>query len=274
MSSIGILLGILIGLFYPLGIALLFKTYKFKDKIWKNFIIAFILGILFFFIGLIRKIYANFIPTPDLYWVDLFITGFVEEGMKLVAIFIILKKMDADVNNGTYYGLIVGLGFGAGEMLYILPSIAAAVPAFENAIISNTIWYIILPTPPLSYIFLYNIYYYFASIILMISTPNIFGLSLLAIYERLVTVLFHTASAILIGYGFSAERPTINLKAFVLKPSIIYYLIAVGLHICLNLFAVLYYLGFLTIFIVEIVISLIALPLFIIIIKMLLFKMK
>lgn len=55
MYEIGVILGILISILYPLSIAIVFKKFKFNDELWKYLFIAFILGAIFFFIGLIRS---------------------------------------------------------------------------------------------------------------------------------------------------------------------------------------------------------------------------
>ncbi|MHA1384635.1 MAG: hypothetical protein ACTSR3_12850 [Candidatus Helarchaeota archaeon] len=263
MYEIGIILSILISFIYPLAIGIVFKFVKFDDKIWKYFLIAFILGILFFFIGIIRKVYLYVLSGPILYWIDLVITGFVEELMKFIAIFIMIKKLSNDVQEGPYYGLLVGLGFSAGEMLYILPSIPALVSAYENAVISNILFLIMFPNPPLSDLLWYNILVYSNVWFAFISTPNLFGLSLIALYERFIVVLFHTSTAIIIGHGFRAESPSLNISGIELTPKTIYYLMAVALHIFLDLFPVLFQLGILPFEPVEIVITVISVSCFI-----------
>ncbi|MEM2145881.1 MAG: hypothetical protein QW279_11005, partial [Candidatus Jordarchaeaceae archaeon] len=71
------------------------------------------------------------------------------------------------------------------------------------------------------------------------------------IYERLITVLFHASTAVIIGYGLVRGK---TLK---------YYLIAVILHIFLNFFVILYIWGVIGILGVEIIITVISVTLFI-----------
>ncbi len=260
MYSIGILLGVLISILYPLGVAIIFKILKFEDKKWKFFLIAFIMGALFFYVGLIRGVYAPFVPLPALYWVNLIVGAFVEEGMKIIVIFLLLRKINPDEENKMYFGLIVGLGFGAGEMLAFVPAIPAEIINIQNLFVNSIIWYILLP--PLSPLYEFYILYYFFAWIQYTSIANLFGIPLLVLYERFIVVLFHSATAIIIGYGFKTDTPELNFKDITIKPYIIYYLFAVGIHISLNLFAILFHLQAITIFIAEMIITAISLPCF------------
>ncbi len=271
MYETGIVLGIIISILYPLSIALVLKKFKFDDKRWKYLLIAFIIGALFFFIGLIRKIYVYFIPLPTLLWIDLVVTGFIEELMKLLVILIIIKKLPADLKEAPYYGLLIGLGFGAGEMLYILLPLPTLAPAYENAIIANLI-FATLTTSPLSDLFWYYVIVYTNYWLQITSVVNIFGIPLINLYERLIIVPFHATTAILIGQGFKAESPRFKLFGIEFTPKINYFLIAIGLHIVIDLFAVLNYLLVITTEIMEIIITPIALSTFIVVIWLFILK--
>ncbi|MFX0138780.1 MAG: PrsW family glutamic-type intramembrane protease [Candidatus Hodarchaeota archaeon] len=270
MYSIGILLGILISLLYPLGIAIIFKILKFEDKFWKFFLIAFLLGALFFYIGLIRVIFTSLAPLPALYWVNLIVGAFIEECMKLLVIFLLLRKINPNEENGKYFGLIVGLGFGAGEMLNFIPAVPAAIINTQNAIVGSFIWLQIFHGTPLEALYSFNILYYSYILVLYTSSINLFGIPLLALYERFIVVLFHSATAIIIGYSFEVDHPTLDLKKITLTPIIIYYLLMSGLHIFLNLWAILFHLGVLSIVVIELIITAISIPSFFIAMRMLL----
>ncbi|MFX1449466.1 MAG: PrsW family glutamic-type intramembrane protease [Promethearchaeota archaeon] len=258
MYSIGILLGVLISILYPLGIAIEIKLLKFADKVWKYFLIAFLLGILFFYIGLMRAIFTSSIPLSALYWVNLVVGAFVEECMKLLVIYLLLRKINPDEENGRYFGLIVGLGFAAGEMLNFLPAIPIAIINTQNAIVGSFIALQFFKGTPFEFIYSFNIAYYSIILVSYTSTTNLFGIPLISLYERFVVVLFHSATAIIIGYGFETDRPTLDLKKITLSPIIIYYLAMSGLHIFLNLWAILFHLGALSILATEIIITIIS----------------
>ncbi|MHA1381105.1 MAG: hypothetical protein ACTSRG_22285 [Candidatus Helarchaeota archaeon] len=271
MYELGVLLGILIAILYSLSIAIIFKIFRFDDKLWKYFLAAFSLGVLFFFIGIIRKIFITSIPYPSVLWVSLILTGFIEELMKLIALYIIIIKLPVDKEETPYYGLLIGLGFGAGEMLYILPILPSLAPTYYNAIISNLVFAWLLPAP-LSDLFWYYAIVYTNSWFIVTSAANIFGISLVGLYERLIVTPFHAATAILIGQGFKAESPKFNLFGIEIPPKINYYLLAVGLHISINLFAVFYNLMILPIEITEIIITAISIPTFIIVTRQFVLK--
>ena len=261
MYSVGILLGVLISIIYPLGIAILFKILKFEEKLWKYFLIAFIMGALFFYIGLIRGIYSLFVPSPALYWVSLIVGAFVDECMKLLVIFLLIRKINPDEENGMYFGLIVGLGLGTGEMLVSVPTIPADIINIQNLFLNSIFWYVLLPQ--LSDYFIIHIFYFFLAWIQYTSLAGLFGIPLIALFERFLVVLFHSATAIIIGYGFNTDSPTHNIKNITLKPYIIFYFFMVGIHTCLNLFEILFYLQAITILIKEIMIMVISIPCFI-----------
>ena len=75
-------------------------------------------------------------------------------------------------------------------------------------------------------------------------------MSLLGVYERSIVVLLHGALTGIVGWGV-ARNATVK-----------FYLLAVGLHILVDFFAVLYMLGLANVTVVEVILTAITVPLF------------
>lgn len=259
MDGIGVIIAIAFSLLYPLIIWLLLKKVRFEQESYRYLFAAFLLGAVVFYLAYLRKFYVLFISGYALWGVDLLGTGFIEEAVKLLVLIIPFIKVRLDERNGAFYGLAVGLGFGAGEAVFLL------APAAANFYINQILFFVYLSQiniiatmalTPLEVI-LVNLFVLpdllsvINSLSFAVFTPSLIGLSLIAVFERMFAVLFHASSAAIIGYGLVRGK---TLK---------FYLIAVILHITFNLFAFIYAVGLIGIIEVEILLAVFAIALFV-----------
>lgn len=257
LDGLGVLFGVLLSVLYPLVILVLVKKLRFEKESYRYLLIAFFLGALLFYLAYIRKFYVALFSGAALYGIDLIATGFIEEAAKLLVLIIPLIRNQMNESNGAFYGLAVGLGFGGGEALLVMASTASSFYLNQLTLLVDLMLFsTILNLTPMElfvigYLILPQIIYEISVLLSMFSSPNLFGISIILIYERLITVLFHASTAVIIGYGLVRGK---TLK---------YYLIAVILHIFLNFFVILYIWGVIGILGVEIIITVISVTLFI-----------
>nr|HDO80151.1 YhfC family intramembrane metalloprotease [Candidatus Bathyarchaeota archaeon] len=104
--------------------------------------------------------------------------------------------------------------------------------------------------PELIWLIDFTLLYLAFNLALSLSVPSVFGVSLLGVYERSIVVLLHGALTGIVGWGV-ARNATVK-----------FYLLAVGLHILVDFFAVLYMLGLANVTVVEVILTAITVPLF------------
>ncbi len=259
LDGIGVVVAIAFSLLYPLVIWLLVKKFRYAQDSSRYLFAAFLLGAAVFYLAYLRKFYIMFLSGIALYGVDLVATGFIEEAVKLLILILPFIRNRLDERNGAFYGLVVGLGFGGGEAILMLSSVAASYSLIQTFLIIDLIALTSIGTLALSPIetLLFNLYIIppliseintFFSVVL---APSFMGLSLGSIYERMMAILFHASTAAIIGYGLVRGK---TLK---------YYLVAVVLHIFLNTFAILYIFGILGAIAFEAIFTVIVLALFV-----------
>ncbi|MHA1710476.1 MAG: hypothetical protein ACTSUS_00190 [Candidatus Freyarchaeota archaeon] len=238
---------------YPLCVCVLLWRWRFGWEPLKPLAVAFIVGLVMFYVAYLRKVYVLFLSGVGLYAVDLVATGFVEEAAKLLVLFIPVVKRRVSVETGLFYGMVAGLGFGAGEALIVLADAALAVPVLVN------IWLLLywlevsgalVSLPELIWLIDFTLLYLAFNLALSLSVPSVFGVSLLGVYERSIVVLLHGALTGIVGWSV-ARNATVK-----------FYLLAVGLHILVDFFAVLYMLGLANVTVVEVILTAITVPLF------------
>lgn len=257
LDGLGVLFGVLLSVLYPLVILVSVKKLRFEQESYRYLLIAFFLGALLFYLAYIRKFYVALFSGVTLYGIDLIATGFIEEAAKLLVLIIPLIRSQMNENNGAFYGLAVGLGFGGGEALLIMVSTASSfylnplIMIIDLMILNAMMALTPMEIFAIGYLILPQIIYEISVLLSVVSSPNLFGIPLTAIYERLIAVLFHVSTATIIGYGLVRGK---TLK---------YYLIAVSLHIFLDFFVILYILGIIGVLGVEIIITVISVTLFI-----------
>lgn len=259
MDGIGVVLAVAFSVLYPLVIWFLVKRFRFAQEPYRPLFAAFFFGAVVFYLAYLRKIYVLFLGGAALYGVDLIATGFIEEAVKLLVLIIPLIRTKIDEGNGAFYGLVVGLGFGGGEAILVLGSAAAGFFLNQLFLVIDLMLLDSLLTTALtgmeglliSLLLLPQLISEISTLASAVIELNLFGLPLISVYERTMTVLFHASTAAIIGYGLARGK---TLK---------YYLIAVALHIVLDTFAILYLVGLMSVLVIEIIIGVIALVLFV-----------
>jgi uncharacterized membrane protein YhfC len=259
LDGLGVLFAISLSVLYPLVIWLLVKKVRYGQESYRYLFTAFLLGAAIFYLAYLRKFYILFFSGIPLYAVDLVATGFIEEAAKLLILVIPFIRNRMDERNGAFYGLVVGLGFGGGEAILVLAAAAAQFYLNQFALLLDIMTLNYLATLPLTpmdllivnLLVLPSLISEINALLSVVFGFNLMGLSPVAVYERMIAILFHASTATLIGYGL--------VKGETLK----YYLVAVILHILLNSFAMLYFLGVIGILVVEAAITAISLALFV-----------
>ncbi|WXG42293.1 MAG: YhfC family glutamic-type intramembrane protease [Candidatus Freyarchaeum deiterrae] len=259
MDGLGVIFATVFSVLYPLIIWLLIKKVRFEREPYRYLLAAFILGAAVFYLAYLRKLYVLFFSGLALYSVDLVATGFIEEAAKLLILVIPFIRRRMDERNGAFYGLVVGLGFGGGEAILLLASAAASYSSNQLGLLLDLTALNSLAMQPLTQMqsLLVGIFVLpqliseTNALLSLIFGFNLLGISPIAIYERIFTILFHASTATLIGYGLVRGK---TLK---------YYMAAVALHIFLDFFAILYLLGFTELIVTETIITAISLPLFV-----------
>jgi hypothetical protein len=258
LDGLGVIFGIAVSVIYPLVIWLLVKKMRYEQESYRYLFAAFILGAVVFYLAYIRKFYVALFSGAALYGIDIIATGFIEEAAKLLVLMIPLIRNRIDQNNGAFYGLVVGLGFGGGEALLVLASVASSfyinqLTLFLDLYILGTL--ATLPLTPeiliVGFLVVPQLIPEVSTLLSVVFLPTLAGISLLALYERVVAVLFHASTAALIGYGLVRGK---TLK---------FYLVAVVLHILLNSFVLLYAFGVIGVLAVEALITVFAVALFV-----------
>ncbi|MBS7247798.1 MAG: hypothetical protein QXN15_06445 [Candidatus Jordarchaeales archaeon] len=245
MDGLGVIFAVLFSLLYPLVASTLVWRWKLSGEPFKPVLVAFLAAAVMFYIAYLRKVYVFFLSGIPLYTVDLIATGFVEEAAKLLVLLTPAVKGRLTPSNGAFYGLVAGFGFGAGEALLVLANSALAIPSLMVYTIPLYFVKIILPEIVVTWFFDFVILYYFLLPLLAIisSGPLVFSIPLLGIYERAVVVILHGTLTGIVGWGLA--------KGETLK----FYLAAVGLHILIDFFAVLYALELVGVLTVEVIIT-------------------
>ncbi|MBS7287935.1 MAG: hypothetical protein KIH01_04125 [Candidatus Freyarchaeota archaeon] len=240
MDGLGIAFAVLFSLLYPLAISLLVWKLRFSGEPLKPLLVAFLIAAVLFYVAYMRKVYVLFLQGWLLYAVDLLATGFIEEAAKLLVLLIPIVRGRMTSGNGVFYGLMVGFGFGAGEALLVLVSASLYI---STAMTLLPVLYVLRPIILESLLVAEAPGFMVQLIDLQISTlfsmllsvtsfaPLIFSLPLIAVYERAIVVLLHGALTGIVGFGLARNQ---TAK---------FYLAAVGLHILVDLIAVLYQLG-------------------------------
>ncbi|MEM1718047.1 MAG: hypothetical protein QXX87_03625 [Candidatus Jordarchaeales archaeon] len=279
MDGLSMAFAVLFSILYPLVVVLLLRRWRFSGESLKPVLVAFIVAAVMFYVAYLRKLYVLFLGGLALYGVDLLATGFIEEAAKLLVLLIPLVRASITPSNGAFYGLSAGLGFGSGEALLVLAGTSLSISTLTYTV--PLLWYarpfIQKAVQEASFIALFfaetqeelmlmliaqftapelllqlvdlKILLITYSLVGLCFTPQIFSLPALAVYERAVVVLLHGSLTGIVGWGL-AKNQTAK-----------FYLAAVGLHILVDLFAVLYQLNVLDILTVEAVITVITLAL-------------
>ncbi len=250
MDGLGVIFALLFSLLYPLAISVMVWRWRLSGEPFKPVLVAFLAAAVMFYVAYLRKVYVLFLSGMLLYTVDLVATGFIEEAAKLSVLLIPTVKGRLTPGNGVFYGLIAGFGFGAGEAVLVLAESAIAIPdlmisAFSLYFIKSLLleatgasaWFIDLA--------ILNLLLSLASIVS--SGPLILSIPLLGIYERAVVVLLHGTLTGIVGWGLARGEVTK------------FYLAAVGLHVLVDFFAVLYVLGVVGALTIELTITIITL---------------
>ncbi len=227
MDGLGFAFALAFSILYPLAISMLVWRWRLSSEPLKPVLLVFIVAAVMFYVAYVRKVYMLLFSGLTLYTVDLIATGFIEEAAKLLVLLIPTVRNRLTLENGTFYGLIAGFGFGAGEAVLVLSGAAFEIPVLIDLVV---VLYFLKPlmTGLLIELIDFLVSYIAFSVLLAASGPTIFSLHLLAIYERGVVVLLHGALTGIVGWGL-ARRETVK-----------FYLVAVGLHILVDFFAVLY----------------------------------
>lgn len=280
MDGLSMAFAVLFSILYPLVVALLLRKWRFSGEPLKPVLVAFIAAAVMFYVAYLRKLYVLFLGGLALYGVDLLATGFIEEAAKLLVLLIPVVRTSITPSNGAFYGLSAGLGFGAGEALlvlvgasisistltYMVPLLWFARPFIHEAVQEAPLVALFfaetqeelllmlmaqLTAPELLLLLVdLTIFSLAYSMMELYLTPQVFSLPVLAVYERAIAVLLHGSLTGLVGWGLARNQ---TAK---------FYLAAVGLHILVNFFAVLYHLNALDILTVEVVITVITVALF------------
>lgn len=257
MDGIGVVVAVAFSVVYPLVIWFLVKKFRFAQEPYRPLFAAFLLGAVVFYLAYLRKIYVFFLGGMALYGVDLIATGFIEEAVKLLVLIIPFIRTKIGEGNGAFYGLVVGLGFGGGEAILVLGSAAASFSLLQlylviDLILLNTLAMTLMGVEGLlvGLLLLPQLISEIGSLASAVFGLSLLGIPLVSLYERVMTVLFHAATAAIIGYGLVRGK---TLK---------YFLIAVALHIILDAFAILYIVGLIGILAIEIIIGVISLVVF------------
>nr|MDO8081385.1 YhfC family glutamic-type intramembrane protease [Candidatus Freyarchaeota archaeon] len=259
MDGLGVIFGVALSVLYPLIIWLLVKKVRYEQESYRYLFAAFILGAAVFYLAYMRKFYVALFSGAALYGIDLVTTGFIEEVAKLLILMIPLIRNRIDEKNGAFYGLVVGLGFGGGEAIMVLATVATSFYLNQITLIFDLMIFNTLLTLGLTqmeilivgFLVLPQLISEILTLLSVVFLPTLAGIPLLAVYERLIAVLFHASSAAIIGYGLVRGK---TLK---------YYLAAVILHILLNSFALLYTFGVIDVLAVEAIITVFAVALFV-----------
>lgn len=266
MDVLSVAFAVLFSLLYPLAIAFLVWKRRLSGEPLKPLLVAFLVAAVLFYVAYVRKIYVLFLQGGLLYAVDLLATGFIEEAAKLLVLLIPIVRSRLTSDNGVFYGLTVGFGFGAGEALLVLVSASIYIPAaitqlpvlcalrpliLESLLAAETpellVWFIDLQILSLMLSMLLSV---------IASAPFIFSLPLISVYERAIAVLLHGALTSIVGWGLVRNQ----MAKF--------YLAAVGLHILVDFIVVLYLLGTLAnVLVVEAAITLITAAVLLYIVK-------
>ena len=249
----------MLSVLYPLVIWLLVKKVRYAQESYRYLLAAFILGAAVFYLAYLRKFYVALFSGAALYGIDLVTTGFIEEAAKLLILMLPLIRNRIDERNGAFYGMVVGLGFGGGEALMVLASVASSFSLnqftllFDLLILNNllTLGLTQMEILLVGFLILPQLIFEISTLLSVLFLPTLLGIPLLAVYERLIAVLFHASTAAIIGYGLVRGK---TLK---------FYLVAVILHILLNSFALLYTFGVIGVVEVEGLITVFAVALFI-----------
>jgi len=259
LDGVGVLVAVAFSLLYPLVIWFLVKRVRFEDEPHRYLFAAFLLGAAVFYLAFLRKFYALFLGGVALYGVDLIATGFIEEAAKLLILLIPFIRARLDERNGAFYGLVVGLGFGGGEAVLMLSSVAAAYSLNQLFLLVDLLALSGIASMALSplEVLLFGLYVVpqlvseISALFSVVLGPNFVGIPLVSVYERAIVILFHASLAAIIGYGL--------VRGETLK----YYLIAVVIHIFLDVFAVLYAFGVIGVMPVEAILTVISGALFV-----------